>query len=401
MKFNYQARSPKGETQVGVIEASSRDAALLLLSQHGLFVTILEETGEKPFWAKPLPFLERVKKKDVMLFTRHLAILFKSQVPLLESLRTLALQTKSRVFAEKIMKLSEDVEGGTSLSQALEKNPDVFSSYYVSMVRSGESAGSLSTVLDSLAEHLEREYTLQNKIKSALTYPAFIVIIGLGVLFLMVIFVVPNLTRTLSDLGGELPFITKVVIGLVEVVRSWWWAFLLLFGVGVFFLLRYIKTEEGKKNYDLFLLKVPGLNTFLRMMYLSRFAENLATLVAGGIGIVSALEITREIVGNSYYQKILGEAKESVQKGAKISDVLGRYPMEFPPVFTQMVFVGEQSGTLDTTLLNIVQFYQRELTNTVESFLSILEPLLIVILGLLVGGLMAAILLPLYQLVSI
>src|SRR3989338_3164617 len=213
MKFNYQARSPKGETQVGVIEASSRDAALLLLSQHGLFVTILEESGERPFYAKPLPFLERVNKKDVMLFSRHLAILFKSQVPLLQALRTLALQTKSRVFAEKIMKLSEGVEGGTSFSQALEKNPDVFSSYYVSMVRSGEAAGSLSTVLDSLAEHLEREYTLSNKIKSALTYPAFIVTIGLGVLFLMVMFVVPNLTRTLADLGGELPFITKVVIG--------------------------------------------------------------------------------------------------------------------------------------------------------------------------------------------
>ncbi|MBI2642065.1 MAG: type II secretion system F family protein [Candidatus Wildermuthbacteria bacterium] len=388
MKFNYQARSPKGETQVGVIEASSRDAALQLLSQHGLFVTILEESGERPFYAKPLPFLERVKGKDVMLFSRHLAILFKSQVPLLQALRTLALQTKSRVFAEKIMKLSEDVEGGTSFSQALLKNPNVFSSYYVSMVRSGETAGSLSAVLDSLAEHLEREYTLQNKIKSALTYPAFIVTIGLAVLFLMVIFVVPNLTRTLSDLGGELPFITKAVIGLVDVLRSWWWAFLFLLGGGVFLLLRYIKTSEGKKNFDLFLLKVPGLNTFLRMMYLSRFAENLATLVAGGIGIVSALEI-------------LGEAKESVQRGAKISDVLGRYPLEFPPVFTQMVLVGEQSGTLDTTLLNIVQFYQRELTNSVESFLSILEPLLIVVLGLLVGGLMAAILLPLYQLVSI
>ncbi|MDP2637402.1 MAG: type II secretion system F family protein [bacterium] len=401
MKFNYQARNSKGETQVGVIEASSKDAALQLLSQHGLTVTILEESGERPFYTKPLPFFERVKAKDIMMFSRHLAILFKSQVPLLEALRTLALQTKSRVFAEKIMRISESVEGGTSLSAALAKNPDIFSSYYVSMVRSGESAGSLSQVLESLAEHLEREYTLQNKIKSALTYPAFIVGTGVLVLILMMAFVVPNLTRILGDLGGDLPFITKVVIGLSGFLSTWWWLVFLLFGGGIFFLLKYIKTPKGKNAFDIFILKVPALNSFLRMMYLSRFAENLATLISGGLPIVTALEITQEIVGNEYYRKILGEAKEAVKRGERISDVLGRYPLEFPPVFTQMVLVGEQSGSLDTTLLNVVQFYQRELSNTVESFLSILEPLLIVILGLLVGGLMAAILLPLYQLVTI
>ena len=383
MKFNYQARNQTGETQVGVIEASSKDAALQLLSQHGLTVTILEESGDKPFYSKSISFFERVKAKDVMMFSRHLAILFKSQVTLLEALRTLALQTRNRMFAEKIMRISEDVEGGTSLSQALSRNPDVFSSYYVSMVRSGESAGSLSEVLESLADHLEREYNLQNKIKSALTYPAFIVGTGVVVLTLMMAFVVPNLTR----LAGFL--------------NTWWWLVFLLLALGVFFLLRYIKTPQGKHNVDLFVLKVPALNSFLRMMYLSRFAENLSTLIAGGLPIVEAIEITQEIVGNDYYKSILGEAKEAVRKGERISDVLGRYPLEFPPVFTQMVLVGEQSGSLDTTLLNVVQFYQRELANTVESFLSILEPLLIVILGLLVGGLMAAILLPLYQLVTI
>ncbi|OHA64075.1 MAG: hypothetical protein A2842_02070 [Candidatus Wildermuthbacteria bacterium RIFCSPHIGHO2_01_FULL_48_25] len=401
MKFNYQARNQTGETQVGVIEASSKDAALQLLSQHGLTVTILEESGDKPFYSKSISFFERVKAKDVMMFSRHLAILFKSQVTLLEALRTLALQTRNRMFAEKIMRISEDVEGGTSLSQALSRNPDVFSSYYVSMVKSGESAGSLSEVLESLADHLEREYNLQNKIKSALTYPAFIVGTGVVVLTLMMAFVVPNLTRILGDLGGELPFITKVVIGLAGFLNTWWWLVFLLLALGVFFLLRYIKTPQGKHNVDLFVLKVPALNSFLRMMYLSRFAENLSTLIAGGLPIVEAIEITQEIVGNDYYKSILGEAKEAVRKGERISDVLGRYPLEFPPVFTQMVLVGEQSGSLDTTLLNVVQFYQRELANTVESFLSILEPLLIVILGLLVGGLMAAILLPLYQLVTI
>lgn len=401
MKFNYQARDKNGETQVGVIEASSKDAALQLLSQHGLVVTILEESREQPFYTKPLPFLERVKKQEVMLFSQHLAILFQSQVPLLEALHTLAIQTRNKSFAEKIMKISEDVEGGTPFSQALSRNPDVFSSYYVSMVHSGETAGSLSTVLNSLAEHLEREYDLESKVRSALMYPAFILTIGLAVLFLMVIFVVPSLTKTLSDLGGELPFITKVVIGFMDILRSWWWFFLAVLFGGLFFLSRYIKTTQGKKNFDTFILKVPALDSFLRKMYLARFAENLATLITGGLSIVRALEIAQEVVGNTYYKKIIEEAKTNVQKGARISDVLARYPLEFPPVFTQMVLVGEQSGTLDTTLLNIVRFYEKELSNAIQGFLSMLEPLFVVVLGLLVGGLMAAVLLPLYQLVAI
>ncbi|MBI1971497.1 MAG: type II secretion system F family protein [Candidatus Wildermuthbacteria bacterium] len=400
MKFNYQARDSRGQTQVGVVEASSKEAALQILGRHGLYITLLEETKKRPVYARRLAFFERVSAKDIMLFSRQLAILFKSQVTLIEALRTLSLQTGSSSFKEKILEISEDIEGGTSLSQALGKYPALFSPYYVSVVRSGEVSGSLSGVLFTLADHLEREYELRSKIKAALTYPAFILGTGLIVVMLLMLFVIPNLTRILGDLGGELPLATRIVISFADALRRFWFIFILVAAAGIFGLLRYVKTASGKKAFDGFLLQVPLLNEFLRMIYLSRFAENLSTLISGGLPIVEALEITRDVVGNETYKAIIEETKEGVKGGDRISDSLSKYPKEFPPLFTQMILVGEKSGSLDSTLLNVVQFYQKEVAHTVENFLSILEPLLIVVLGLLVGGLMAAILLPLYKVIS-
>ena len=214
-------------------------------------------------------------------------------------------------------------------------------------------------------------------------------------------FVIPNLTKVLEQTGQELPGITKFVLGLATLFRGFWWVFLLLTGGALVFFFRWRKTPEGARLLDRFYLRVPLLNSFLRMIYLSRFAENLSTLISGGLPIVQSLDITERIVGNSVYAEIIGEAKTEVQKGNKISTVLQKYPAEFPPVFTQMVFVGEKSGSLDKTLSNVVSFYQKEVERTVEAFLSIIEPALIVFLGLIVGGLLASVLLPLYQLGSL
>ncbi|MBI1984534.1 MAG: type II secretion system F family protein [Candidatus Wildermuthbacteria bacterium] len=401
MKFNYQARDQKGQTQQGVIEASSKEAALQILGRDGLYVTLLEEPKAQPFYAKRIAFFDKVSSKEIMLFSRQLSILFKSQVPLMESLRTLSLQAKNQNFKEKIIELSEDVEGGTPFSQAIAKFPKIFSSYFVSMVKSGESSGSLSEVLESLANHEEREYELSSKVRSALTYPAFVVSIGIVVLFLMMVFVIPNLTRILEGSSQELPFATKLILSLSGFLQAWWWVLLIGIVSTIFGVSKYLGTKEGKELFDEQVLKMPGIGSFLRMMYLGRFAENLSTLVAGGIPIVQALEITQDILGNQVYKRILEEAKESVKKGDPISQVLQKYPQEFPPIFTQMMNVGERSGTMDTTMLYIVKYYQKEVANSVESFLSILEPMLIVVLGVLVGGMMAAILLPMYQSVSV
>tara|TARA_Y100000310_G_scaffold344889_1_gene460268 strand:- start:708 stop:1913 length:1206 start_codon:yes stop_codon:yes gene_type:complete len=401
MKFHYQARDKEGQMQTGVVEASSREAALQLLSRNKLFVTILETTEEQPFFVRPLKFFERVSMRDVMMFSRQLAVMFQSRVPLVEALQTLASQAKNKSFKEKIYKLSEDVEGGTSFSQALEKYPDVFSLFYVNMVKSGETSGTLSSVLEYLANHMEREYQLQSKIRAALVYPAFIIFLGLMVLFLTMFFVIPNLSKVLQESGQELPRITELVLGLAAFTKAWWWVLAFLIGGGVVALLRWKETPKGKSFFSRFVLKIPLLSSFLRMVYLSRFAENLSTLIAGGLPIVQALDITSKIVGNEVYQSIIEQAKTEVQKGNRISNVLQQYQVEFPPVFTQMVFVGEKSGSLDKTLLNIVGFYQKEVERQADAFLSIIEPAFIVVLGLIVGGLMAAVLLPLYQLSSL
>ena len=401
MKFNYQARDKKGKTQSGIIEASSKEAALQLLAGHNLFVTLLEAQEARPFFEKNIVFFERVSLRDVTMFSRQLSVMFVSRVPLVESLQTLASQTTNRSFKEKIFRLSEEVEGGTPFSQALSKYPDIFSSFYINMVKSGEASGTLSSVLEYLADHMEREYHLISKIRSALVYPAFIVFLAFIVLNLLMFLVIPNLSKVLDQTGQELPGITKLVLGSASLFREFWWVLLSLAGGAAFFFFRFKKTSKGTRMLNRFYFRIPLLNSFLRMIYLTRFAENLSTLISGGLPIVQALDITGRIVGNSVYAEIIEEAKIEVQKGNQISTVLQKYPAEFPPVFTQMVFVGEKSGSLDKTLSNIVSFYQKEVDRIVEAFLSIVEPALIVFLGLVVGGLLASVLLPLYQLGSL
>ena len=401
MKFNYQARTKKGDIQTGIVEASSREAAAVLLQKHKFFVTLLEESGTRPFYTKRIKLFEKISRKDIVTFSRQLSIMFKSDVPLIEGLQVLASQDKSPNFREKILTLLEDVRGGTSFSQALSRYPKLFSPFYISMIKSGEASGTLSDSLTYIAEHLERDYNLYSKIKGAMVYPALIVFVVVTVLVLMMVFVIANLTMVLKETGQELPFFTKVVIFLSDFLKKW---ILILFVVFVglaIFIYRYFKTQAGKRFLDRALLNLPLIGPFLKMVYISRFAENLSTLIAGGLSIVQALEITKSIVDNDVYQKILDKAIDGVKRGEQISSVLIQHPKYFPPVFTQMVMVGEKTGTLDRTLASVVIFNQKELDHRVDALFSILEPLLIVGFGLLVAGLMGSILMPLYKMSSI
>ena len=400
MKFNYQARTKTGEIRTGQIEASSKEAALIFLQKYGLYVTFLGEEVS-PFYAKKIKLFEGVPAKDIVLFSRQLSIMFKSKVPLIESLKVLSAQVKNPNFQEIILKLSEEVEAGTAFSIALSRYPKVFSSFYISVVKAGEAAGSLSESLNYLAEHLEREYHLTAKVRGALLYPAFILLVVLAVLVLMVFFVIPNLTAVLEASGGELPLPTRFVMGSADFLRNQGlWIILVLFIVGVF-CFRYYFTEKGRNFFDRIFLRLPLIGTFLKMVYLSRFAENLSTLISGGLPIIQALEIAAVITGNTSYQKIILQAREEVRKGEQISSVLARAPGLFPPVFVQMALIGEKTGTLDSTLRNIVDFYQKEIDRTIDNLLSILEPVLIVFLGLVVAGVMLSILMPIYKVISL
>lgn len=400
MKFDYQARTKTGEIQAGVIEASSREAAVSILQKYGLYVTILEEAEEVPFYARKIKLLERVSPEEQVLFSRQLSIMFGSKVPLVESLRTLASQTRNPDFREKISKISEDVEGGTTLSSALSQYPEIFSSFYVAMVKAGEASGKLSEALSYLAEHLEREYHLMSRIKGAMVYPALVFFVVLLVLGLMIFFVIPQLTEVLKETGQELPVITKIVMAFSGLLRKWALIFILILVILIITAFRYYKTKAGKEFFDKSFLKFPFVGHFLKLIYLSHFAENLSTLISGGLPIAQCLEITGGIVGNSVYQEIIFQARDEVRRGEQISSVLARFPEAFPPVFTQMALVGEKSGALDKTLMSLVSFYQKETERTAENFLSVLEPSLIIFLGVVVGGLIAAFLIPLYQMAA-
>lgn len=400
MKFNYQARTKTGEVQSGVVEASSREAAVSTLQRYGLYVTALESIEEVPFYARKIKFLGTVSQKERVLFSRQLSIMFASRVPLIESLRTLADQTTNPNFREKISNISDEVEAGSSLSSAISKYPEVFSPFYVAMVRAGEASGKLSESLNYLAEHLEREYNLISKIRGAMFYPALVVVVFAFVLGIMLFYIIPQLAEVMEQTGQELPTITKIAIAFSGFLRK----YILLLVLILIFLITsafaYYRSKAGKDSFDKIFLKIPFVGNFLKLVYLSQFAENLSTLIAGGLPIAQCLELSGRIVTNSVYQGIIFKTRDEIRKGKQISSVLARFPEVFPPVFSQMCLVGEKSGTLDRTLMYLVNFYQKETERTAESLIGILEPLLIIILGAMVGGLILAFLIPLYQMAA-
>lgn len=400
MVFNYQARTQKGEVRAGQIEASSKEAAVALLRERGLYVTFLEGIIA-PIYAKRIVLFERITRKDMALFSRQLAIMFKSKVPLIEALEVLSSQTKNIGFKEKIFKISEKVEAGTSFSEALALFPKIFSPFYIAMVKSGEVSGKLSEALNYLADHQEREHNLTAKAKGALIYPSLILLVILLVIVLLVVFVIPNLVSVFELGGHELPLATKAVIALADFSRSWGWLVLLGAIVLMVFLGRYYSTEKGRAFFDKTFLRVPIFGPFLKMVYISRFAENISTLIAGGLPIAQSLEVVGDIIGNVSYKEAILTTRDEVRKGEMISSTLSRFPELFPPVFVQMALVGEKTGTMDSTLMNIVNFYQKEVDRTIDNITGILEPILIIFLGVVVGGIMLAILMPIYQTISL
>lgn len=396
MKFNYQVRTQQGQAQTGVVEASSKEAALSVLQKHGLFVTYLEE-AKAPLFARRVEFLQRISRKDMVMFSRQLAILFKSNVPVVEALNTLSEQTKNPKLRESIEKITENVEGGTPLSQSLDDFPEIFSPFYISTVKSGEASGKLADVLNYLADHLEREYNFYSKIIGAMIYPAFVLFVFVIILILMMIFVVPALFQVLGETGQELPAITKITVALSNVLLKWWWILLILLFASIFSLIKFVKSKTGKKTIDGVAIKLPIFGEFFKKIYLTRLAENLSTLVSSGLPIVQALEICGEIVGNDVYRTLIFKTRDGVRKGEPISGILIKHPEVFPPLFVQMVVVGERTGHLDTALTNVVSFYQKDVEHTLDSFISFLEPLLIIGLGLVMVWAVIAFLLPIWQ----
>lgn len=397
MKFNYKARTAQGELQVGDVEASAREAAVNILLSHGLYVLTIEPVREDQWWNRITDFFERVKVADLMIFTRQFATLIASQVPIGDSLRSLYEQVTKPVLKEVIAEVASDIESGFSLSQALARHPGVFNEFYVNMVKSAEVTGRLSEVLDFLADYQEKQSILIGKLRNALVYPAFVIGLFVLVVIIMVTMVLPQIAPIFTEVAVELPFFTRVLLATGAFMSSYWWALLILFGVLVALVIDYVQTAEGRAVVNEVSLRIPFVGKLLQKVYIARFAESARVLIKGGLTIPQAIEISSHTIGNYVYEDILHEVAQSIRKGLLLSQALKGAPY-FPPLVYQLVAVGESTGRLESMLERVSSFYNRQVDDTVSNLVELIQPALLVVIGLMVAGLFAAILLPLYNL---
>ncbi|MBT3356513.1 type II secretion system F family protein [bacterium] len=396
MKFKYKAQNKGGQLQQGIVEASSTRSAKELLIQNGLSIVSLDEIKEVPLISSLLRIWEGVRPKEFVIFARQLSTLIDSKVPLLSALHSIANQTENKYFALKINSVIVDIDGGSSLSEAMAKNPETFTQFYVNMVKAGEASGTLQKALNDLADNTEKNYELTAKLRGAMYYPGFILGAMIVVGFVVMAFVMPKLLVILKESNVELPLQTKLLIAISDFMANYWWAVGIAMIFGISGVMYYIKTDEGKKEFDQLILKIPIIKKILHNVYIARFSENLSTLIQSGLPITTALLITSDVVGNHVYKEIIRESAEEIKKGGGIADVLNKYEI-IPPVVVQMVRVGEHTGRIEFTLSRVTKFYLAETDRMVKNFSTLIEPILMVILAVGVGLLVSAVLLPIYQ----
>jgi type IV pilus assembly protein PilC len=401
MLFNYEAVDQTGAKKTGSIDAVNTDVAISSLQRRGLVLTSIKEAdAPSSLLARNITFFDRVSNKDVVILSRQLSTLFEAQVSALRVFRLLGGETENAVLGKKLLTIADDLQSGSSISDALSKHPKVFSEFYVSMVKAGEESGKLDETFQYLADYLDRAYELSSKVKSALIYPAFIVVTFVVVMILMFTMVIPNISGILLENGGNIPSYTRVIMGISAFLVNDGFVLLAVLIVVGFFLVRFIRTPAGRIVFDNFKLSIPYISSLYKKLYLSRLSDNMSTMLSSGIPMVRALELTSHVIDNKIYQKILDEATEAVKGGKTLSESLSNNPREMPGIMVQMIKVGEETGESGTILKTVAHFYSREVENAVESLVSLIEPAMIVLLGGGVAILMASVLIPIYSIAS-
>ena len=394
--FEYKARTRRGEVLEDKVEGNDTASVVSGLRQQGLLVIDVKEqsVGQKDILE---PF-KRVKADDVVIFTRQFSTMINAGLPIVRALNILSEQAANKKFEDVIVDVREDVEAGLSLSDALEKHPKVFNRLYVEMVRAGEVGGILDGVLLRIADQLEGDQDLRRKVKSAMTYPTVVLIMAILAAAVMLIFIVPIFAKMFEDLGGTLPLPTRIAMGLSDLLTGIGGLFFgaLLIG-GTYFFLKWRTTEQGRKVWDRVVLKIPAkIGEVVQKVALARFARTLGTLSSAGVPILQALEITANSSGNYVIESALLKSRDSIRQGIPIYTPLEDEPV-FPPMVTRMIAVGEETGDLDGMLSKIGDFYESEVDATIKSLTSIIEPLMIVVVGGIVGGIIIAMYLPMFQ----
>lgn len=400
--FKYTAIDKDGNRVTGMLDASTQTAASQSLHRKELRPISVESANSGDIMGKLHlgASHKKIKLKDLVIFTRQLATMIDAGVPLLRSLSSLHAQTENPAFQKHINEIAKEVEGGASFADALEKHPAVFSPIYVNMVRAGEAGGILDEILKKLATQQEKDSRIRGKFKSAMTYPIILLSITFMVFIVLMVFVMPRIGKIIKDLAGEnaeLPQLTQVMLSISGFMTSKWYVLLGTFFIGGFLLKRYTKTPKGRRKKDQLLLKIPILKVIIKKVVIARFARIFASLMSAGVSVIDSIEITAKALGNSIIEEELMSASKAVAGGQQLSVPLAASSI-FPPIVSQMLAIGEETGQTDQILVKVADFYEEEVDATVDALSSILEPIMIVVMGGMVGLIAASVIGPISNL---
>jgi type IV pilus assembly protein PilC len=395
--FTYKGRSSGGAV-TGEIEADSRPAATAALRQKGVLATEVKEKKGKTEVKKKIG--GTVKDKQLAIFTRQFSVMIDSGLPIAQALNILAEQSDSKALRDVTAVIAKDIESGSTMAEAFRKYPRIFDDLFTNLIEAGESGGVLDVVLQRLSTYIEKAAALKSKVKSAMVYPITIISVAVLVVMFMMIFIIPTFAKMFKDLGQDLPLPTMMVLWLSDFIRTWWWAM----GLGVYGGLHafkvYYRTENGSMVVDTYALKIPIVGMLIRKVAVARFTRTLGTLISSGVSILEALRITARSAGNRVVEKSVMAARTAVAGGRTLTEPLRTSPV-FPPMVIHMISVGETTGALDAMLAKIADFYEEEVDNAVSALTSLLEPLMIVFLGVCVGGIVVAMYMPIFKMVTL
>jgi type IV pilus assembly protein PilC len=401
MQYSYEAKTKDGKVKVGKTEANDNSNLSKKLSDIGLIVVSAKELNEKK--EKKLEIskiLKRVSTMDKMLFTRHLGVMLHAGLSFSRAITVLAEQTNNAYFREILESVREDIQKGNQLADSLAKYPKVFNDLFVNMIRVGEMGGNLEEVLNILYLQLKKDHELTSRIKGAMTYPAVIIFAMVVIGVLMMIFVVPSLLKIFTETGAELPVSTKMIVFISESLQNHGLLILAGFIIFVFIFFKIIKTKKGKQKFDFVLLHLPAIGTIISKINMARFSRTLSSMIASGVSIVQALDIISGTLGNTYYKNSIKDASIQVQKGVALSEIIGSYNKLYYPLMMHMIEVGEETGTLQDTLRQVAEFYEDDVEQVTANLSSIIEPVLMLVIGGAVGFFAISMIQPMYSIMG-
>ena len=396
--FEYRALDARGKNIKGIVDADSEALARTKLRSQGRYPVAIAVSRSKQgkTGGQGIGLFERVKSEEISIMTRQLATLLGAGIPLVQCLDSLVAQTRNSVLKKVIAQIKGSINEGNTLTNAFSEHPKLFSSIFVNMVRAGEASGALDIVLERLADFGEKQEVLKGRLRAALIYPIFMAVIGSAILFILITYIVPNITQVFNEMDQVLPLPTLFLIGMSDFLKAYWWAFCIFLVLVYLGFRAFIRSPAGRSFWDLFKLKVFITGPVMQKVILARFASTLGSLLESGVGLMTSMQIVRTLVNNVHVARVIDKAMDQIQKGQSMTDALSESEW-FPPMFVQMIAVGEQSGNLEVMLDKVAKAYEREVETAIMGMTSLIEPLMIAIMGMAVGFIVLSILLPIFE----